>query len=69
MNKRFKIIETEHTKNIFANTKKCKQKININNENIDLITEELFISIEVEQEDKQEVEIENMDTENNEILV
>jgi hypothetical protein len=69
LNKRFKIIETEHTKNIFANTKKCKQKISINNENIDLITEELFITDEVEQEVKQEVEIENMDTENNEILL
>ena len=69
LNKRFKIIETEHTKNIFANTKKCKQKININNENIDLITEELFITSEPVQEDKQEVEIENMDIENNEILL
>lgn len=69
LNKKFKIIETEHTKNIFANTKKCKQKININNENIDLITEELFITSEVEQEDKQEVEIEKMDTDNNEILL
>lgn len=69
LNKRFKIIETEHTKNIFANTKKCKQKININNENIDLITEELFISSEFEQEDKPEVKIENKDTENNEILL
>ena len=69
LNKRFKIIETEHTKNIFANTKKCKQKININNENIDLITEELFITSEVDQEDKQDLEIENMDTENNEILL
>ena len=69
LNKRFKIIETEHTKNIFANTKKCKQKISINNENIDLINEELFITDEVEQEVKQEVEIENMDTENNEILL
>ena len=46
LNKRFKIIETQYTKNIFTNTKKSKQKINIINEEINIETEELDLNIE-----------------------
>ena len=46
VNKRFKIIETQYTKNIFSNTKKNKQKINIINEEINIETEELDLNIE-----------------------
>ena len=46
LNKRFKIIETQYTKNIFSNTKKNKQKINIINEEINIETEELDLNIE-----------------------
>jgi len=70
LNKKFKIIETEKTKNIFSNTKKCKQKINIINNNLEIIDDNLnynIIDLEcnnnvLELENINEIKLEEVDS-------